>query len=85
MPTQNVNLTETLDGFVKEQVAGGHFNNASEVHRAALSLLAKQDEERTLRLQQLRQSIQAGDRDIEEDRLKEYESADAFFEDIVRY
>ena len=37
MPTQNVNLTPELDRFVKEAVARGEFNNASEVHRAALA------------------------------------------------
>lgn len=84
MPTQNVNLTETLDGFVKQQVESGHFNNASEVHRAALSLMAKQEEERSLRLTKLRQEIQVGDDDISADRVIEYDSADALFADIVQ-
>ncbi len=60
MPTQNVNLTPQLDRFVKEAVESGQFNNASEVHRAALSSMAQQQEERDLRLARLRQEIQTG-------------------------
>jgi len=60
MPTQNVNLTPKLDRFVKTAVDSGAFNNASEVHRAALSALAREWEERELRLTRLRQEIQAG-------------------------
>lgn len=60
MPTQNVNLTPELDRFVKETVASGEFNNASEVHRAALAAMARDREERALRLARLRQEIQAG-------------------------
>lgn len=60
MPTQNVNLTATLDAFVKTQVSQGIFNNASEVHRAALAAMVRQEEERALRLEQLRREIQLG-------------------------
>jgi antitoxin ParD1/3/4 len=60
MPTQNVNLTPQLDRFVKNAVESGRFNNASEVHRAALAGMAKEDEERDLRLARLRQEIQLG-------------------------
>ena len=60
MPTQNVNLTPQLDRFVKEVVESGQFNNASEVHRAALAAMAKEREERGLRLVRLRQEIQRG-------------------------
>ncbi len=60
MPTQNVNLTPELDRFVKEAVARGEFNNASEVHRAALAAMVREHEERALRIARLRQEIQAG-------------------------
>ena len=60
MPTQNVNLTPQLDRFVKQAVERGEFNNASEVHRAALSAMAREQEERDLRLAKLRQEIQTG-------------------------
>jgi len=60
MPTQNVNLTPELDRFVKKAVKSGAFNNASEVHRAALVAMAREEEERKLRLQRLRSEIQMG-------------------------
>jgi antitoxin ParD1/3/4 len=60
MPTQNVNLTPALDSFVKEQITKGYFNNASEVHRAALAAMAKEEEERLLRLERLRAEVQVG-------------------------
>lgn len=60
MPTQNVNLTTELELFVKEQVRGGNFNNASEVHRAALASMRRNEEERQARLARLRGEIQKG-------------------------
>jgi putative addiction module CopG family antidote len=65
MPTQNVNLTDTLDIFVKTQVSLGHYNDASEVHRAALAALVRQEEERQLRMGQLRHEIQLGINELE--------------------
>jgi putative addiction module CopG family antidote len=60
MPTQNVNLTSVLDSFVKKQVQSGYFNNASEVHRAALSAMCKLDEERRYRVERLKVEVQKG-------------------------
>ena len=60
MSTQNVNLTPELDRFVRQVVESGEFNNASEVHRAALAALAREREERELRVARLRQEIQTG-------------------------
>jgi antitoxin ParD1/3/4 len=70
MPTQNVNLTATLDDFVKKQVSLGNYNNASEVHRAALVALARSEEERQLRMEQLRQEIQLGLQEVETGRAE---------------
>ena len=64
MPTQNVNLTPVLDAFVKAQVASGHFNNASEVHRSALAAMARLEEERRLRLERLQHEIRLGIEDM---------------------
>ncbi len=83
MPTQNVNLTDTLDLFVKKQVESGFFNNASEVHRAALARMARQEEERALRLERLRQEISAGDADIEAGRVLEFDSAESLYDAIA--
>jgi antitoxin ParD1/3/4 len=83
MPTQNVNLTETLDQFVKQQVKTGLFNNASEVHRAALARMARDEEERSLRLEKLRQDIAVGDADIQAGRIREHTSAESLFDAIT--
>ncbi len=84
MPTQNVNLTIELEGFVKRQVEGGDFNNASEVHRAALAAMARAEGERQLRLKRLRLEIQVGLEDLEAGRYRtissEVESQDFFAE-----
>jgi antitoxin ParD1/3/4 len=84
MPTQNVNLTDVLDLFVKKQVESGMFNNASEVHRAALAKMARQEEERGLRLQRLRQEIAAGDADIEAGRVHEFDSVESLYDAIAK-
>jgi antitoxin ParD1/3/4 len=47
MPTRNGNLTDELDRFVLKKVKSGRFENASEVVRAALRTLER--EERHLR------------------------------------
>ena len=60
MPRQNVNLTPQLDRFVKRIVKSGEFNSVSEVHRAALSAMVREREERALRLARLRKEIQVG-------------------------
>lgn len=65
MGTQNVNLTSELAKFVRSQVESGMFNNASEVHRAALADMARKEEERTVRLERLRGEIQFGIDEVE--------------------
>ena len=45
MPTRNVNLTEELDRFVLKKVKTGRYENASEVVRAALRTLEREEQE----------------------------------------
>lgn len=80
MPTQNVNLTPELDRFVKKAVESGAFNNASEVHRAALSAMAREEEERELRLLRLRQEIQLG---LDSGVPAEMSNVDAFMDECA--
>jgi putative addiction module CopG family antidote len=40
--TRNVSLTAELNGFIRDQVASGQYQNASEVVRAGLRLLVQQ-------------------------------------------
>lgn len=84
MPTQNVNLTAELEEFVKAQVASGRFNSASEVHRAAIAEMAREEEERTLRLERLRKAIQLGADDLDQGRYVELENEGALDKFIAR-
>jgi antitoxin ParD1/3/4 len=61
MPTRNVNLTEELDRFVAEKVASGRYANASEVMRAALRSLERQEQEFEQKMATLRAAIAEGD------------------------
>ena len=64
MPTRNVNLTSLLDSFVEASVASGHCQNASEVIRERLRLLARREQGNALRLERLRNAVQAGEDDV---------------------
>jgi len=61
MPTRNVNLTEELDRFVLSKVESGRYENASEVIRAALRNLERQEQEFQAKLTTLRSAIDDGD------------------------
>lgn len=61
MPTRNVNLTDELDRFVASRVESGLYANASEVLRAALRLLERDEKEYEEKLATLRAAIAAGD------------------------
>jgi antitoxin ParD1/3/4 len=61
MPTRNVNLTEELDRFVLAKIESGRYENASEVVRAALRTLEREEQEHEARLAALRAAIDEGD------------------------
>jgi antitoxin ParD1/3/4 len=61
MPTRNVNLTEELDRFVLAKVESGQYENASEVVRAALRTLDREDKRYQAKLDALRGAVDAGD------------------------
>jgi antitoxin ParD1/3/4 len=60
MPTRNVNLTEELDRFVAATIENGRYENASEVVRAALRSLEREEREYEAKLSALRAAIDAG-------------------------
>ena len=62
MPTRNVNLTQKLDSFVLSRVKSGRFENASEVVRAALRTLEREERLYEVKLEALRAAIDEGDR-----------------------
>jgi antitoxin ParD1/3/4 len=61
MPTRNVNLTRELDNFVLARVGSGRFENASEVVRAALRTLEREERQYEAKLEALRAAIDEGD------------------------
>ncbi len=61
MPTRNVNLTDELDRFIVSKVKGGRYESASEVVRAGLRTLEREEQEYETKLAALRAAIDAGD------------------------
>jgi antitoxin ParD1/3/4 len=61
MPTRNVNLTSELDRFVLKKVKSGRYENASEVVRAALRTLEREEQQYEAKLVSLRTAIDEGD------------------------
>jgi antitoxin ParD1/3/4 len=61
MPTRNVNLTDELDRFVLAKVESGRYENASEVVRAALRTLEREEQRYEVKLAALRMAIDEGD------------------------
>ena len=61
MPTRNVNLTKELDRFILARVESGRFENASEVVRAALRTLEREERVYEAKLVALRAAIDEGD------------------------
>ena len=81
----NFSLTPQLELFIRESAASGDYNNASEVVREALRLFKNTQEERQLKLQNLRQAIHAGDVAIKQGEVREIltvKELDKFFEEI---
>ena len=61
MPTRKVNLTEEPEGFVLSKVESGRCENGSEVVRAALGCLEREDREYEAKRTALRSAINDGD------------------------
>jgi len=56
----HVSLTPKLEEMVRQKVESGYYNNASEVIREALRLMAARDETRHQKLADLRQALVEG-------------------------
>ena len=61
VPTRNVNLTAELDEFVLDKVRAGRYENASEVVRAALRSLERDEREYEAKLAALGVAVDEGD------------------------
>jgi len=80
----NVSLTPQLEELVKEKVASGKYNSASEVVREALRLLEEQDELHRVKLEVLKRDIMVGVADLEAGRYKTYVSGQDLSDDIKK-
>lgn len=65
MPTRNVSLTPEQDAFIDEVLEKGEYRNASEAMRDAIRALQQRRAIDALKLERLRQSIDAGVADLE--------------------
>lgn len=61
MPTRNINLTPQMDRFVAARIKNGQYANASEVLRAGLRSLERDEQHDRARLAALRTAIRAGE------------------------
>ena len=61
MPARNVYLTEELDHFVLAKIDSGRYENASEVIRAVLRALEREEQQFEAKLAALRTAIDQGD------------------------
>jgi len=61
----NISLTSTLENYLRQKVESGMYHSTSEVVREALRLLENQDAMRSMKLNTLRNDIQAGIRSLD--------------------
>lgn len=77
MPTRNVVLTEHQAALVEDLVAGGRYQNASEVLREGLRLIEKRESEDSLRLKALQTAVQVGLADSVAGRYADFSSLES--------
>jgi len=65
MPTANVNLSEQQAKLIKQAIKGGRFQNSSEVVRAGLHLLFREEEIHRIRVERLRRMVDEGFADFD--------------------
>lgn len=75
MPQRNVTITDHQDRFVKAVLDSGQFGNVSEVFRAGLRLLEREEQARILERDAIRRQIESGVEDIREGRYTVVETS----------
>jgi antitoxin ParD1/3/4 len=80
----NVNLGTFFDKFVADLLKSGLYQSQSEILREGLRLLKEREDIKKIRLQELRQEINIGLKQIEEGQCTEYDekSLEDLFHDI---
>ena len=76
MPTRNVSLTPEQDAFINEVLEKGEYRNASEAMRDAIRVLQQRRAEDRLKLERLRQAIDAGLADLERGNYDEVDESE---------
>lgn len=71
----HVSLTEKLDEYVREKVASGLYNNASEVIREALRLKIATEESDEAKIERLRAAVDLGWEQAERGEFADYSLA----------
>jgi putative addiction module CopG family antidote len=61
MPTRNVYLTESLDRGIEKRLKSGQYENASEVFRAALRALEREEKEYKAKIDRINRELDAGE------------------------
>lgn len=79
----SITVGQRFEKFVKEQVEGGRYNNASEVIRAGLRLLEQEEELRRRKLAELDAALAIGIADAEAGRV--HPAEEVFAELRARY
>ena len=83
MPTRNVVLTSRQAEFVERLVSTGRYQNASEVLRAGIRLIEKEEAEDEARLTALREAARIGIADIDAGRFEAFDSPDALLRHLA--
>jgi antitoxin ParD1/3/4 len=81
MPTRNVVLSEQQEKIIQDLVSSGQYQNASEVLREGLRLLARREAEEKAKLHALRQAARIGFSALDRGEFKEFDDPD----DLERY
>lgn len=77
MPTRNVVLTPYQANLVEQLVRSGRYQNASEVLREGLRLIEQREAENAARLAALQAAVDVGITDVEDGRVRGFDSPDA--------
>jgi len=85
VPTRNISLTTEQDAFIDEMLEKGEYRNASEALRDAIRVLQQRRAEDALKIERLRQAIDAGTAALDRGDYTEVEDEDldAFLDDLA--
>ena len=83
MPTRNVVLSDRQAALVTRLVESGRYQNASEVMRAGLRMVERQEAEDEVRLQAMREAVNVGLADLAAGRYQTFETPEALREGLA--